>query len=105
MKSKSNFLTFLIGIFLIFFCNFALAEGSVMAWDKNFLEILDSVSGPLSKVFGAIAILLVGFKFAFGGSSSEAMKKALWAVIGLTIAFGALDWGLDWLGYGGGAVL
>jgi type IV secretion system protein VirB2 len=47
----------------------------------------------------AIIGLGIGLAFSEGGSS---MRKALWVVIGLALAFNALTWGLSFLGFSGG---
>jgi len=33
------------------------------------------------------------------------MRKALWAVLGLAIAFNAVSWGLGFLGFSGGLLV
>ena len=51
------------------------------------------------KVDVAIIGLGIGLAFSEGGST---MRKALWVVIGLALAFNALTWGLSFLGFSGG---
>ena len=58
--------------------------------------------GADDKVNVAIIGLGVGIAFSEGGSM---MRKALWVVLGLAIAFNAVSWGLGFLGFSGGLLV
>ena len=75
----------------------ALAQG--MPWESPLNKILGSLTGPVAKVLGSISIILLGFGLAFSEGGSF-MRKALWVVLGLVIAFNAVGWALPFLGYG-----
>ena len=78
--------------------------GGGMPWEGPLEQLLTSLTGPVSQVIGAVAIvgLGVGIAFSEGGSI---MRKALWVVMGLAIAFNAVSWGLGFLGYSGGLLV
>jgi type IV secretion system protein VirB2 len=78
--------------------------GGGMPWEGPLNQLLDSLTGPVARVIGAVAIvgLGVGIAFSEGGSM---MRKALWVVLGLAIAFNAVSWGIGFLGYSGGLLV
>src|SRR5215471_12867247 len=69
-----------------------------MPWEGPLDQLLTSLTGPVARVIGAIAIIGLGIGIAFSEGGSM-MRKALFVVLGLTIAFNALSWGLSFLGY------
>jgi type IV secretion system protein VirB2 len=75
----------------------AWAQG--MPWEGPLSKILSSLTGPVAKVLGSIAIVLLGFGVAFSEGGSV-LRKALWVILGLVIAFNAVSWGITFLGYG-----
>jgi type IV secretory pathway VirB2 component (pilin) len=77
------------------------ATSTGMPWEAPLDQLLQSLSGPVARAIGGVAIigLGVGLAFSEGGST---MRKALWVVIGLALAFNALTWGLSFLGFSGG---
>jgi type IV secretion system protein TrbC len=81
----------------------ASAAGSGMPWEDWLDKILNSITGPVAKAIGVIAIVGCGLGMAFseGGSS---MRKLMMVCLGLSIAFTASSFFLGFLGYGGGAV-
>jgi type IV secretory pathway VirB2 component (pilin) len=80
------------------------STGTGMPWESRLDGLLNSLQGPVARVLGAFAIigLGIGLSFSEGGSM---MKKGLWVVFGLTLAFNATTWALPWLGFGGGLLL
>ncbi|HHE08204.1 MAG TPA: conjugal transfer protein TrbC [Chlorobaculum parvum] len=97
---KKIFLT----IGLLMMTNVAFATSTGMPWETPLNQLLDSLNGPVSRVLGAAAIigLGIGISFSEGGGM---MRKALWVVMGLAIAFNALSWGLTFMGFGGGLLV
>jgi type IV secretory pathway VirB2 component (pilin) len=77
------------------------ASGSGLPWEGPLQRILDSISGPVAKVAGVLAIVLTGLGLAFG-EGGGLMRKALGIVFGLSIAFSASSFGLSFFGFGGG---
>lgn len=80
------------------------AVGGGMPWEGPLQQLLDSLTGPVSRVIGAVAIIGLGVGIAFSEGGSM-MRKALWVVLGLAIAFNAVSWGLGFLGYSGGLLV
>lgn len=80
------------------------ALGGGMPWEGPLNQLLDSLTGPVSRVIGAVAIIGLGVGLAFSEGGSM-MRKALWVVLGLAIAFNAVSWGLGFLGFSGGLLV
>ncbi|MDP9002642.1 MAG: TrbC/VirB2 family protein [Myxococcota bacterium] len=78
--------------------------GGGMPWEGPLQQIEASLTGPVSHVIGACSIICLGFGVAFSEGGSV-MRKALWAVLGLAIAFNAVSWGLGFLGFSGGLLV
>ncbi len=74
-----------------------------LPWEGTLAKILDSLTGPVSKVLGVIAIVLAGFGIAFGESGGT-MRKIFQIVLGLSIAFTASSLVVDLFGFSGGMV-
>lgn len=83
---------------------FAAFSGGGMPWEGPLNQILQSLTGPVSRVVGAAAIIGLGIGLAFSEGGSM-MRKALWVVLGLAIAFNATSWGLSFLGFSGGLLV
>ncbi len=79
----------------------ALATSTGMPWETPLASLLSSLSGPVARVIGAVSITGLGLGMAFSEGGSF-MRKALWVVMGLAIAFNATSWGLSFMGFGGG---
>jgi type IV secretory pathway VirB2 component (pilin) len=77
------------------------ASSAGMPWESPLNALLDSLTGPVSRVLGAVAIIGLGIGIAFSDGGGM-MRKALWVVMGLAIAFNAISWGLGFMGFGGG---
>lgn len=82
----------------------AAAAGGGMPWEGPLDQLLTSLSGPVARVIGGVAIIGLGIGLAFS-EGGTAIRKALWVVIGLALAFNALTWGLSFLGFAGGLVV
>lgn len=66
----------------------AAGAGTAMPWEGPLDTIMQSLSGPVAKAIGIIAIVLTGLGFAFAEGGS-AMRKGIGIVFGLAIAFTA----------------
>ena len=82
----------------------AAVSGGGMPWEGPLNQLLMSLSGPVARAIGGIAIIGLGIGLAYSEGGST-MRKALWVVIGLALAFNALTWGLSFLGFSGGLVV
>ena len=80
----------------------AFAAGSGMPWEGPLEQILTSLSGPVARVIGVAAIIVTGLSIAFG-EGGGGMRKMLWVVFGLTIAFSATTFFLSFFGGAQGA--
>ncbi len=80
----------------------AFAAGGGMPWEGPLQKIADSITGPVAKIAGVIAVVLAGLGFAFA-SSGGFMKQVLGIVFGLAVAFSASTFFLPFFGYAGGA--
>ncbi len=93
----------LIGALLILLpVSSAYAAGSGMPWEGPLEQILTSMSGPVAKAIGVLAIITTGLTLAFG-EGGGGMRKMLWVVFGLTIAFAATSFFLSFFGFAAGA--
>jgi type IV secretion system protein VirB2 len=80
------------------------AFGGGMPWEGPLNMLLISLQGPVARVVGAAAIIGLGVGLAFSEGGSM-MRKALWVVLGLAIAFNATSWGIGFLGFSGGLLV
>lgn len=80
----------------------ALASGSGMPWEAPLDRVLNSITGPVARVLGAVAIAATGLSLAFG-EGGHGFRKILQIAFGLSIAFTAVSFGIGFFGYGGGA--
>lgn len=94
----------LVTLLLIAVADQALAAGTGggMPWDSKLETIADSVTGPVAKAIGVVAIALTGLGVAFSEGGSW-VRKGLSVVFGLTIAFTATSFALPFFGFTGGA--
>jgi type IV secretion system protein TrbC len=67
---------------------FAAQVGPAMPWEGPLQTIMQSISGPVAKVIGVIAIVFAGLGIAFGESGSG-VRRLFQVVLGLAIAFTA----------------
>jgi type IV secretion system protein VirB2 len=79
----------------------AFAAGTNMPWEGPLDQIVQSLTGPVAKGLGVLAIVSVGFAFAFSEGGST-LRRVLGIVLGLSIAFAAAQFGLTFFGFAGG---
>ncbi len=75
-----------------------------MPWETPLNNLLNSLTGPVARVVGALAIVIFGFGLAFSEGGGM-IRRALWMVLGLTIAFNAISWSLTFFGFTGGLLI
>jgi type IV secretion system protein VirB2 len=66
----------------------ATTSGTSMPWETPLQTIADSITGPVAKAIGVIAIAMTGLGFAFSEGGS-ALRRGLGIVFGLAITFTA----------------
>jgi len=89
-------------VFVLIAANcFAAGSSAGMPWEGPLELILNSITGPVAKVLGVVAIASVGLAMAYSEGGGM-MKKLLNVVMGLCIAFSASTFLLDFFGYGSG---
>ncbi len=66
----------------------AAGGGTAMPWETPLETIMQSLSGPVAKAVGIIAIVLTGLGFAFSEGGSV-LRRGIGIVFGLAIAFTA----------------
>ncbi|SPD72443.1 Conjugal transfer protein TrbC (modular protein) [uncultured Desulfobacterium sp.] len=104
-KNCSKMITFLaLTIVISLLPKIAFAAATGMPWEGPLDELLNSLTGPVARVLGAVSIIGLGIGLAFSEGGGFA-RKALWVVMGLVIAFNAVSWGLGFLGFGGGLTI
>ncbi|MDD2462794.1 MAG: TrbC/VirB2 family protein [Desulfobulbus sp.] len=99
MRRRS--ITLALVVFLLFSASNVLAAGSGMPWETPLNMILNSITGPVAKVIGAIAIAATGLALAFG-EGGGGFRKILQIAFGLSIAFTATSFGIGFFGFAGG---
>jgi len=79
----------------------AWAGGSGMPWEGPLQRIVESITGPVVQAAAVVAVVLFGAGVAMseGGSS---MRRGLGILFGLSIAFAASTFFLDFFGFAGG---
>jgi len=96
--------TFTLMVALLLMASPAFGAGSGMPWEGPLDQILASLSGPVARAIGVIAIVVTGLSLAFG-EGGGGMRRMLWVVFGLTIAFAATSFFLTFFGFAAGAVI
>lgn len=91
----------MIGVFSIIINAHATETG--LPWEGPLEKILASLTGPVAKVLGVVAIVLAGFGVAFGESGGS-MRRVFQIVLGLSIAFTASSLVVSLFGFSGGVV-
>jgi type IV secretion system protein VirB2 len=79
----------------------ALASSAGMPWEGPLNRLLQSLTGPVAKALGVFSIVGLGFGIAFSEGGSG-MRRALWVVLGLAVAFSATTFFVSFMGFSGG---
>jgi type IV secretory pathway VirB2 component (pilin) len=80
----------------------AYAAGTGMPWESPLQQVETSLTGPVAKILGVLAMSSFGLMFAFSEHGS-ALRKGMGIAIGLSIAFSANSFGATFFGFSGGA--
>jgi type IV secretion system protein TrbC len=79
----------------------AFAGGTGMPWESPLQQIVQSITGPVVQAAAIVAVVLFGSGIAVSESGS-AMRRGLGILFGLSIAFAASTFFLDFFGFAGG---
>lgn len=82
----------------------AWAAGTNMPWEQPLQQVLDSIQGPVAKIFATIVIITTGLTLAFG-EVSGGFRRLVQICFGLSIAFAASSFFLSFFQFGGGALV
>jgi type IV secretion system protein VirB2 len=80
----------------------ASGSGTAMPWETPLQSIADSITGPVAKAIGVLAIAITGLGMAFSEGGSW-VRRGLSIVFGLAIAFTASSFALTFFNFTGGA--
>jgi len=104
MSSASRFLMSLFWLTFLYCDNLLAASSGGMPWEGPLTRLANSLTGPVARVAGVMAIAGAGLMLAMNQSEGFA-RTAIRIIFGLTIAFSATTWGLSFFGFGSGLVL
>ena len=82
----------------------AFAFGTGMPWEQPLQTILQSIQGPVAQIIAVIVIIATGLALAFGDSAGG-FRRLLQIVFGLSIAFSASSFFLNFFSFSGGALV
>ena len=74
-------------VFMFFISQAAFADDG-LPWEGPLQKILESLSGPVAKILGVVAIIIAGFGIAFGEAGSG-VRRLFQVIFGLSIVFSA----------------
>ena len=101
-RPRASTLLLALGLCLIGTEALATTSGTSMPWEAPLQTVADSITGPVAKAIGVIAIAITGRGFAFAEGGS-ALRKGLGIVFGLAIAFTATTFLTSFFSITGGA--
>ncbi|MBN1684811.1 MAG: TrbC/VirB2 family protein [Gammaproteobacteria bacterium] len=87
IRKLSNGFFYVVFLSLIMLTQ-AYAAETGLPWEGPLEKILASLTGPVAKVLGVVAIVIAGFGIAFGEAGSG-MRRLFQVILGLSIAFTA----------------
>jgi type IV secretory pathway VirB2 component (pilin) len=77
------------------------AGGSGMPWEGPIQQVVQSITGPVVQAAAVIAVVAFGAGIAMSENGSS-MRRGLGIMFGLSIAFAASTFFLDFFGFAGG---
>ena len=75
--------------------------GGALPWEGPLNQVLASFTGPVAKALCILAIVVLGFGFAF--SEGGGLRRILGLLLGVSIAVTATSFGVTFFGFDGGA--
>jgi len=94
----------IIAMIIYFICPELFASGSGMPWEDPLEQITESLTGPVARSVGLIALAMTGITLAMG-EAGGLFRRLVQVVFGLSIAFSAATWGMSLFGTSSGALL
>ena len=79
----------------------AAGGGAALPWEAPLAQVLASFTGPVAKALCILAIVVLGFGFAF--SDGGGLRRVLGLLLGVSIAVTATSFGVTFFGFDGGA--
>lgn len=76
--------------------------GEPMPWEGPLNQVLTSFTGPVAQALCILAVVALGFSFAFS-EGGGGMRKVLGVLLGVSIAVTATTFGVTFFGFDGGA--
>ena len=61
------------------------ASAGGLPWEQPLTQLQDSLTGPVAKSIGVIALAICGGMLAFGGELSDFTKRVLMVVLALSV--------------------
>jgi type IV secretion system protein TrbC len=105
-KHFLNFKSLILQLYVFAVCYLLLMPSAYadtgLPWETPLQKILDSITGPVAKILGVLAIVVAGFGIAFGEAGSG-MRRFFQVILGLSIAFTASTLIVSLFGVTGGA--
>jgi type IV secretion system protein VirB2 len=78
------------------------AGGEAMPWEAPLNRVLTSFTGPVAQALCILAIVALGFGFAFSEGGGT-LRRILGVLLGVSIAVTATTFGVQFFGFDGGA--
>jgi type IV secretion system protein VirB2 len=78
------------------------AASAGLPWETPLQKLIESISGPVAKAVGVLAVTMFGLMLAF--SDGAGLRWAMGILFGLAIAFAATTFVASFFSFGGGAV-
>jgi type IV secretory pathway VirB2 component (pilin) len=79
----------------------AAAGGAGMPWEGPLQQVVESITGPVVQAAAVVAVVVFGAGIAMAENGSS-MRRGLGILFGLSIAFAASTFFLDFFGFAGG---
>ena len=76
-------------------------SSQALPWEGPLNQVLASFTGPVAKALCILAIVVLGFGFAF--SEGGGLRRILGLLLGVSIAVTATSFGVTFFGFDGGA--
>lgn len=101
MRRVSRSVVTLVGVLSLLGPSVAWAASSGLPWEQPLQKLVDSISGPVAKAVGVLAVTVFGLMLAF--SDGAGLRSAMGILFGLAVAFAGASFVVSFFGFGGGA--
>lgn len=86
-RMKQKYFQFSLALCMLCISTLAFADDA-LPWEGPMQKILDSLTGPVARILGVIAIVIAGFGIAFGEAGSG-VRRLFQVILGLSIVYSA----------------